>query len=159
MEYKEILLEKAWGHISMDYGLLHLQPQTPLLVMLIIGVMVIALNKLLFQPVLRTLDSRKQVVAESHQSLEQSKVELERLRQSYMDALHKAREQVQETLNHARNEAEDEKEQLLLAVALDTEHQLKLGRKVLHEEIGVVQAELKAMVPELATLTVNRLLS
>ena len=58
MDFKQAIIENAWGGFSVDYGLLHLQLATPFAVMIVLFIMIYALNKLLFQPVLRTLDNR-----------------------------------------------------------------------------------------------------
>ncbi len=60
MDFKQAIIENAWGGFNMDYGLLHLQLATPLTVLAFILLMIFLLNKLFFQPVLRTLDQRKE---------------------------------------------------------------------------------------------------
>ncbi len=71
MNFKQAVIENAWGGFSMDYGLLHLQLATPFAVLIVLFIMIYALNKLLFQPVLRTLDNRNQAIAKSQQSVVQ----------------------------------------------------------------------------------------
>ena len=58
MDFKQAIIDNAWGGISVDYGLLHLQLATPVVVLIILFIMIFTLNKLLFQPVLRTLENR-----------------------------------------------------------------------------------------------------
>ena len=62
MDFKQAIIENAWGGFSVDYGLLHLQLATPFAVMIVLFIMIYALNKLLFQPVLRTLDNRSDAI-------------------------------------------------------------------------------------------------
>ena len=65
MDFKQAIIDNAWGGINMDYGLLHLQLATPVAVLIVLLIMIVTLNKLLFQPVLRTLDNRKKVIEKS----------------------------------------------------------------------------------------------
>ena len=71
----------------MDYGLLHLQLATPFAVMIVLFIMIYALNKLLFQPVLRTLDNRSDAIAKSQQSVIQVSEEVESLKQEFQQKL------------------------------------------------------------------------
>ena len=81
MDFKQAIIENAWGGFSVDYGLLHLQLATPFAVMIVLFIMIYALNKLLFQPVLRTLDNRNDAIAKSQQSVIQVSEEVESLKQ------------------------------------------------------------------------------
>ena len=62
MDFKQAIIDNAWGGISVDYGMLHLQLATPVVVLIILFIMIFTLNKLFFQPVLRTLDNRNAVI-------------------------------------------------------------------------------------------------
>ena len=77
MDFKQAIIENAWGGISVDYGLLHLQLATPFAVFIVLFIMIYALNKLLFQPVLRTLDNRTDAIAKSEQTVIQVSEEVE----------------------------------------------------------------------------------
>ena len=46
MDFKQAIIENAWGGFNMDYGLLHLQLATPLTVLAFILMMIFLLNKL-----------------------------------------------------------------------------------------------------------------
>ena len=74
----------------MDYGLLHLQLATPFAVMIVLFIMIYALNKLLFQPVLRTLDNRSDAIAKSQQSVIQVTEEVESLKQEFQRKLYRS---------------------------------------------------------------------
>ena len=50
-------------------------------------IMIYALNKLLFQPVLRTLDNRSDTIANSQQSVIQVSEEVESLKQEFQQKL------------------------------------------------------------------------
>ena len=87
MEFKQAIIENAWGGFSVDYGLLHLQLATPFAVLIVLFIMIYALNKLLFQPVLRTLDNRTDSIAKSEQNIIQVSEEVESLKQDFQKKL------------------------------------------------------------------------
>ena len=79
MDFKQSVIENAWWGISVDYGMLHLQLATPTAVLVVILFMIFVLNKLLFKPVLRTLDNRKETIENSQKKVLSSNEELELL--------------------------------------------------------------------------------
>ena len=87
MDFKQAIIENAWGGFSVDYGLLHLQLATPFAVLIVLFIMIYALNKLLFQPVLRTLDNRTNAIAKSEQTVIQVSEEVESLKQDFQKKL------------------------------------------------------------------------
>ncbi len=83
MDFKQAIIDNAWGGISVDYGMLHLQLATPVVVLIILFIMIFTLNKLLFQPVLRTLDNRSAVIEKSQKRAIQVSEEVEHLKQDF----------------------------------------------------------------------------
>ena len=94
MDFKQAIIDNAWGGISLDYGLLHLQLATPTAVLIILFIMIVTLNKLLFQPVLRTLDNRNEVIDKSQNRVIQINEELERLKEDFQQKLDTVRTKV-----------------------------------------------------------------
>ena len=94
MDFKQAIIDNAWGGISLDYGLLHLQLATPTAVLIILFIMIVTLNKLLFQPVLRTLDNRNEVIVKSQNRVIQINEELENLKEDFQQKLDKVRTEV-----------------------------------------------------------------
>jgi len=90
MDFKQAIIENAWGGISVDYGMLHLQLATPAAVLIIIFIMIFTLNKLLFQPIIRTLDNRKEVIVKSQKRVGQVEGEVERLKQDFQQKLNES---------------------------------------------------------------------
>ena len=99
MDFKQAIIDNAWGGINLDYGLLHLQLATPTAVFFVICVLIVTLNKFLFQPVLRTLDNRKKVIEGSQNRIIQVNEELELLKDDFQQKLNKVRTEVM----HLRN--------------------------------------------------------
>ena len=106
---------KASKHLIpiFDYDILHMQVNTPLFILLLVLVVMFCLNKLLFQPVLKTLDRRAGVLSKLAGEAESRKAEVERLTQSYEADLAKARMEVAEVRQLAHMEAERAAEAIL----------------------------------------------
>ncbi|HIF68451.1 MAG TPA: hypothetical protein EYG15_05880 [Deltaproteobacteria bacterium] len=159
MDFKQAVIENAWGGLSMDYGLLHLQLATPLVVLLILLIMIFTLNKLLFQPVLRTLDNRKQVIDNSQSQVARAIEEIEELRVEIDHKLHEARTQVMHLINEARDVGIHEKEVMIHTELEKLEEELEQNRAELQQQVTAAKAELQTVSVEIATNTAARLLS
>ena len=159
MDFKQAVIENAWGGLSMDYGLLHLQLATPLVVLLLLLIMIFTLNKLLFQPVLRTLDNRKQVIDNSQSQVARAIEEIEKLRVEIDHKLHEARAQVMHLINEARDVGIHEKEVMIHTELEKLEEELEQNRAELQQQVTVAKAELQTVSVEIATNTAARLLS
>ena len=94
VDFKQAIIDNAWGGINLDYGLLHLQLATPTAVLIIILIMIVTMNKLLFQPVLRTLDNRNEVIDKSQSRVIQINKELALLKDDFQQKLDTARTEV-----------------------------------------------------------------
>ena len=108
MDFKQAIIDNAWGGISVDYGMLHLQLATPVVVLIILFIMIYTLNKLLFQPVLRTLDNRNAVIEKSQ------KRAIERLKQDFQQKLDSVRTEVLTLRNVGHEKGMGSRESLIL---------------------------------------------
>ena len=159
MDFKQAVIENAWGGISMDYGLLHLQLATPLVVLVILLIMILTLNKLLFQPVLRTLDNRKQVIDGSQSQVARATEEIEKLRVEIDHKMHEARAQVMHLINESRNAGIREKEVMIHAELEKLEDELEQNRAELQQQVTTAKVELQTVSAEIANNTAARLLN
>ena len=114
MDFKQAIIENAWGGFSVDYGLLHLQLATPFAVLIVLFIMIYALNKLLFQPVLRTLDNRTDAIAKSEQTVIQVSEEVESLKQDFQKKLDAVRMEALHLRNTGHEEGLAERESMIL---------------------------------------------
>ena len=135
MDFKQAIIENAWGGFSVDYGLLHLQLATPFAVLIVLFIMIYALNKLLFQPVLRTLDNRTDAVAKSEQTVIQVSEEVESLKQDFQKKLDAVRMEALHLRNTGHEEGLAERESMILE-----------ERKALENEIEKNIAELEGEI-------------
>ena len=132
MDFKQAIIDNAWAGISVDYGMLHLQLATPVVVLIILFIMIFTLNKLLFQPVLRTLDNRNAVIEKSQKRAIQVSEEVERLKQDFQQKLDSVRTEVLTLRNVGHEKGMGSRESLIL------------------EEKKVLQAENEKYIVEIA---------
>ena len=135
MDFKQAIIENAWGGFSVDYGLLHLQLATPFAVMIVLFIMIYALNKLLFQPVLRTLDNRTDAIAKSEQTVIQVGEEVESLKQEFQKKLDAVRMEALHLRNTGHEEGLAERESMILEERKALENEIEKNIAELEEEI------------------------
>ena len=135
MDFKQAIIENAWGGFSVDYGLLHLQLATPFAVLIVLFIMIYALNKLLFQPVLRTLDNRTDVIAKSEQNVIKVSEEVESLKQDFQKKLDAVRMEALHLRNTGHEEGLAERESMILEERKTLENEIEKNIAELEEEI------------------------
>ena len=143
----------------MDYGLLHLQLATPFAVMIVLFVMIYALNKLLFQPVLRTLDNRSDAIAKSQQSVIQVTEEVESLKQEFQQKLDALRTEALHIKNSAHEESIVERESMILEERQSLENELEKNIAELEREIKSTKTIFSKLNKELSTSISKQLLN
>ena len=135
MDFKQAIIENAWGGFSIDYGLLHLQLATPFAVLIVLFIMIYALNKLLFQPVLRTLDNRTDAIAKSEKTVIQVSEEVESLKQDFQKKLDSVRLEALHLRNIGHEEGLAERETMILEERKTLENEIEKNIAELEEEI------------------------
>ena len=159
MDYKSTIIENAWWDVAIDYGLLHVQLATPIVVLITIGVVMFALNQLLFKPVLKTLDRRENIINSNHSAATEMRNEVQQLSLQYEKKLSAARQEVQDTFQSLRLEAQTERETTLSSIRKKVEVELEQKRSELEQNLSQVQEELKKASAQFADVTVTKLLS
>ena len=159
MDFKQAIIENAWGGFSVDYGLLHLQLATPFAVMVVLFIMIYALNKLLFQPVLRTLDNRSNAIAKSQQSVIQVTEEVESLRQEFQQKLDALRTEALHIRNSAHEESIVERESMILEERQTLENELEKNIEKLEGEIMSTKTIFSKLNKELSKSISKQLLN
>ena len=135
MDFKQAIIDNAWGGFSVDYGLLHLQLATPFAVLIVLFIMIYALNKLLFQPVLRTLDNRTNAIAKSEQTVIQVSEEVESLKQDFQKKLDAVRMEALHLRNTGHEEGLAERESMILEERKTLENEIEKNIAELEVEI------------------------
>ena len=76
--------------------------------------MIFTLNKLLFQPIIRTLDNRKEVIVKSQKRVVQVEGEVERLKQDFQQKLNEVRSEVLHLRNVGHEKGMASRESMIL---------------------------------------------
>ena len=150
MDFKQAIIENAWGGFSVDYGLLHLQLATPFAVMIVLFIMIYALNKLLFQPVLRTLDNRTDAIAKSEQTVIQVSEEVESLKQDFQKKLDAVRIEALHLRNTGHEEGLAERESMILEERKTLENEIEKNIAELEGEIKSTKKKFSKLNEELS---------
>ena len=150
MDFKQAIIENAWGGFSVDYGLLHLQLATPFAVMIVLFIMIYALNKLLFQPVLRTLDNRTDAIAKSEQTVIQVGEEVESLKQEFQKKLDAVRMEALHLRNTGHEEGLAERESMILEERKTLENEIEKNIAELEGEIKSTKKKFSKLNEELS---------
>jgi len=159
MDFKQAIIENAWGGFSVDYGLLHLQLATPFAVMIVLFIMIYALNKLLFQPVLKTLDNRSEAIAKSQQSVIQVTEEVESLKQEFQKKLDAVRTEALHIRNTVHEESIVERESMILEERQTLESELEKNIVELDGEIKSTKTFFSKLNKELSESISKQLLN
>ena len=150
MDFKQAIIENAWGGFSVDYGLLHLQLATPFAVLIVLFIMIYALNKLLFQPVLRTLDNRTDAIAKSEQTVVQVSEEVESLKQDFQKKLDAVRMEALHLRNTGHEEGLAERESMILEERKTLENEIEKNIAELEGEIKSTKKKFSKLNEELS---------
>ena len=150
MDFKQAIIENAWGGFSVDYGLLHLQLATPFAVLIVLFIMIYALNKLLFQPVLRTLDNRTDAIAKSEQTVIQVSEEVESLKQDFQKKLDAVRMEALHLRNTGHEEGLAERESMILEERKTLENEIEKNIAELEVEIKSTKKKFSKLNKELS---------
>ena len=150
MDFKQAIIDNAWGGFSVDYGLLHLQLATPFAVMIVLFIMIYALNKLLFQPVLRTLDNRTDAIAKSEQTVIQVGEEVESLKQDFQKKLDAVRMEALHLRNTGHEEGLAERESMILEERKALENEIEKNIAELEGEIKSTKKKFSKLNKELS---------
>ena len=159
MDFKQAIIENAWGGFSVDYGLLHLQLATPFAVLIVLFIMIYALNKLLFQPVLRTLDNRTDAISKSEQTVIQVSEEVESLKQDFQKKLDAVRTEALHLRNTGHEEGLAERESMILEERKTLENEIEKNIAELEGEIKSTKKKFSKLNEELALSIRKQLLN
>ena len=159
MDFKQAIIDNAWGGISVDYGMLHLQLATPVVVLIILFIMIYTLNKLLFQPVLRTLDNRNAVIEKSQKRAIQVSEEVERLKQDFQQKLNEVRTEVIHLRNVGHEKGMASRETMILEERKTLQEEFENNFDELSKEIKATKTSFAKLNKELSAAISKQLLS
>ena len=159
MDFKQTIIENAWGDFAVDYGLLHFQLATPIVTLVIIFIVYKSLNSFLFQPVLRTIEQREKFVQDRRDRIAVLTKEIETLGYQLDQKLHVARAEVAHVMNEAYEQSHKQREETILKQRDLLEEETRSAHERLISETDQVRATLQQLTEELSERTVDRLLN
>ena len=159
MDYKQAIIENAWGGLAVDYGLLHFQLATPIVTLVIIFIVYKSLNSFLFQPVLRTIDQREKFIQDRRDRVTVLAKEIETLGEQLDQKLHVARAEVAHVMNEAYEQSHKHREETILKQRDLLEKEAHSAHERLIAETDQARATLQQLTEELSERTVDRLLN
>ena len=159
MDFKQAIIENAWGGISVDYGMLPLQLAPPTAVLIIIFIMIFTLNKLLFQPIIRTLDNRKEVIVKSQKRVVQVEGEVELLKQDFQQKLNEVRSEVLHLRNVGHEKGLASRESMILEERKTLQEEFENNFDELSKEINAAKTSFAKLNKELSAVISKQLLS
>ncbi|MDP6432103.1 MAG: ATP synthase F0 subunit B, partial [SAR324 cluster bacterium] len=128
-------------------------------VMIVLFIMIYALNKLLFQPVLRTLDNRSDAITKSQQSVIQVTEEVESLKQEFQQKLDAIRTEALHLRNTEHEKGLAERESMILEERQTLENELEKNIAELKGEIKSTKTFLSKLNKELSASISKQLLN
>ncbi|MDG2199330.1 MAG: ATP synthase F0 subunit B [SAR324 cluster bacterium] len=159
MDYKQAIIENAWGGVAVDYGLLHFQLATPIVTLVIIFIVYKSLNSFLFQPVLRTIDQREKFIQDRRDRVAVLAKEIETLGDQLDQKLYVARAEVAHVMNEAYEQSHKHREETILKQRDLLEKEAHNAHERLISETDQARATLQQLTEELSERTVDRLLN
>ena len=159
MDFKQAIIENAWAGISIDYGMLHLQLATPAAVLLVILFMIVILNKLMFKPILRTLDNRKEIIEKSQKNLLITNEEIEMLEKEFKKKMNGIRSEVLHLRNEGHEEGINKRELIITEKRTELHKELEKSLYELNDEIEVSKKKFSKLNQELSASISKQLLS
>ena len=159
MDFKQTIIENAWGGFAVDYGLLHFQLATPIVTLVIIFIVYRSLNSFLFQPVLRTIEQREKFVQDRRDRVAVLTKEIETLGHQLDQKLQVARSNVAHVMNEAYEESHKQREETILKQRDLLEKEAHSAHERLISETDQARATLQQLTEELSERTVDRLLN
>ena len=141
-----------------DYGVLHLELNTALFILALFLVVMFLLNRLLFKPVLRTLDGRAALLTGIQADNARKAQEIAKLTGEYETRMAKIRDEVDRLRREARRESAKAAEGILAGARQAAEQNMSAALVELEREIQRARTEAMAGAKGLAGQITRRVL-
>ena len=150
MDYKNILEQNAWFGVNMDFGLLHFQFATPFVVLIFILIMLYALNRLFFQPVLKTLDLRKKQILKSSKQTINLNEQIGKLEAELQTSIKEVKLKISKIHEKQRIEGQNEKERMINDQQKILESEIDIQIESIKNDLEKKEEKLKKFTVELS---------
>ena len=151
-------LQSEWIVEILKFGILNMQLNTPLFIFALILIVMFFMNRLLFQPVLKTLESRSAYLSGLNETAGGQSEEIRRLTEDYEQKLEQVRAQVAQVRAEARKETQEAVEAIIYKARQEADAELRQALSELQGEVEQARAELGQAAGGLAEKTANQIL-
>ena len=141
-----------------NFGVLHLELNTALFILVLFLSVAFVLNRLLFQPVLRTLDARTTLVNGVREDNARKQDEITRLTREYETRMNQIRGEIDQFRQEARREGARQAEGILSRAHEASEERLARSMDEMEREIAAVRGDVLRGAGRLAERITQRLL-
>jgi len=141
-----------------DYGVLHLELNTALFILVLFLVVMVALNRLLFRPVLRTLDNRAALLSGIQTDNARKEQEIARLTKEYEERMAQIRDEIDQIRRQSRRESAQAAESIMAQARQAAEQKMSAALADLEREIEAVRKQALQGARGLATRIAQRVL-
>ena len=142
-----------------DFDILNMQLNTPLFIFALVLVVMFFMNRLLFQPVLRTLESRKSYLSGLGEGVAAQREEIGRQTADYGQKLEMVRGEVAQVRQEARKETQEAVEGILHSARQEADAELRRALSELEKEVEQARGELQQAAQGLAEKATDRILN
>jgi F-type H+-transporting ATPase subunit b len=151
---------KASPHLIriFDLDLLHIELNTALFVLALVLVLMVALNRLLFRPVLRTLDNRVKLVKSLQEAAAGQREQMDVLAKQYEARLAAVRAEVARVRQESSRETVAQVEVILGQARKEAQADLQAALTDLNAQVQAAKQELGEAARRLADQTTQRIL-
>ncbi len=143
------------GEIMHQLGI---EPATIVVEMVGFVLLLLLLKRFLWKPVTDYLDQRQQDIASTYDKVEQTRQEMERLRDEYQQRLANIEAEARAQIQQAIKEAQQVREHILSEARQQAEKMVRDAQETIQHERQKALAEMRAQVVELTLLATSRIL-
>ena len=141
-----------------DFDILNMQLNTPLFIFALVLVVMFLMNRLLFQPVLNSLESRESYLSGLGESAAAQREEIRRLTADYEQKLEQVRGEVTQVRQDARKETQQAMDAILYRARQQADAELRQALSELGREVEQARGELQQAAQGLAEKAANQIL-
>lgn len=141
-----------------DFDILNLQLNTALFILALVLTVMYFMNRLLFQPVLKTLEEREEFLESLARGAGEQRAEIAQLSENYEQELEKVKVQVAQVRQDARKEAAEPLEAIRYRARQEADLELRAALSELEQEVEAAKGELATAARDLAEKAATRVL-
>lgn len=141
-----------------DYGILHLELNTLLYILVLVLVVMFFLNRWLFRPILRTLDRREQAMQNLQGEAREHRETIAGLTASYQENLSQVLEEVARVRAETHKESQQAVGAILERARQGAQQQFEAAMRELEAQVEQARGELRASAKTLAEQATDRIL-